>query len=323
MHIDLPRVSRASPTRASCLTRTSCLARTSFLALGLALSGAASAQTPPAPPSVPPSALPSALPAPTDARPVDPNAVVARVDGTPITEADLAVAQEDPALSLPNTEESQKRGILIGYVIDLKLGAKAAEAAKLGDSPEFQKRLAYLRDKLLVDEYLDRETKKATSPAAARALYDETVKDMKPEDEVRARHILVPTEDEAKKVEARVKGGEDFAKVAADASSDPGSKSEGGELGFFTRDRMVAPFAEAAFAMKPGEISRPVQSQFGWHVIQTEERRTKPVPAFDEMKEQIDQYLTRKAQQDVVLALRQSGKVQRMDQPTAPAAPKP
>ncbi len=146
---------------------------------------------------------------------------------------------------------------------------------------------------------------------------------MKPEDEVRARHILVTSEDEAKKVEARVKGGEDFAKVAADVSSDPGSKTEGGELGFFTRDRMVAPFAEAAFGMKPGEISKPVQSQFGWHVIQTEERRTKPVPAFDDMKEQIDQYLTRKAQQDVVLALRQNGKVQRMDQPASAPAPKP
>lgn len=301
MHIDLPPASRAR------------LASATFLVLGLALSGPAFAQTPASPPST--------LPAP--AKPVDPNAVVARVDGTPITEGDLAVAQEDPALSLPNTEEAQKRGILIGYVIDLKLGAKAAEAAKLGDSPEFQKRLAYLRDKLLVDEYLDRETKKAMTPQAVRALYDETVKDMKPEDEVRARHILVTSEEEAKKVEARVKGGEDFAKVAADVSSDPGSKSEGGELGFFTKDRMVAPFAEAAFAMKPGEISRPVQSQFGWHVIQTEERRTKPVPAFDEMKDQIDQYLTRKVQQDVVLALRQSGKVQRMDQPAMPPAPKP
>ncbi len=303
MHIDLPRASRIS------------LARVSFVALGLALSGSAFAQSPPMPPS--------ALPAPTVAKPVDPNAIVARVDGTPITESDLAVAQEDPALSLPNTEEAQKRGILIGYVIDLKLGAKAAEAAKLGDTPEFQKRLAYLRDKLLVDEYLERETKKATSPEAARALYDETVKDMKPEDEVRARHILVTSEDEAKKVETRVKGGEDFAKVAADVSSDPGSKSEGGELGFFTKDRMVGPFAEAAFAMKPGEISQPVKSQFGWHVIQTEERRTKPVPPFDEMKEQIDQYLTRKAQQDVVLALRQNGKVQRMDQPTTATVPAP
>lgn len=83
---------------------------------------------------------------------------------------------------------------------------------------------------------------------------------------------------------------------------------------------MVGPFAEAAFAMKPGQLSEPVKSQFGWHVIQTEERRTKPVPAFADMKEQIDQYLTRKAQQDVVLALRKSGKVEREDQPSIPAA---
>jgi peptidyl-prolyl cis-trans isomerase C len=84
---------------------------------------------------------------------------------------------------------------------------------------------------------------------------------------------------------------------------------------------MVEPFAEAAFKMKPNEISDPVKSQFGWHVIQVEERRTKPAPTFEELKDQIDQYLTRKAQQDVVLALRKNGKVERVDQPAVEAAP--
>jgi peptidyl-prolyl cis-trans isomerase C len=287
------------------------LLRTTALATALVLPAAAGAQAP-----TPLPAAPAASPAP-----VDPNRVVATLDGAPITEGDIAAAAEDPALTLPGSDEKQKRDILIGYVIDLKLGAKAAAAAKLADSPEFQKKLAYMRDKLLVDEYLERETKKAITPEAARKLYDETAKTVPAEEEVRARHILVEGEDEAKKVAARVKGGEDFAKVAAEVSTDPGSKTDGGELGFFTKDRMVAPFAEAAFKMKPTEISDPVQSQFGWHVIQVEERRTKPVPTFEEMKDQIDQYLTRKAQQDVVLALRKSGKVERMEQPAAASAP--
>src|SRR4051812_49034939 len=87
---------------------------------------------------------------------------------------------------------------------------------------------------------------------------------------------------------------------------------------------MVAPFAEAAFKMKPNEISAPVKSQFGWHVIQVEETRTKPVPPFDEMKEQIDQYLTRKAQREAVLALRAGANIERLDESgkvTPPAAP--
>lgn len=263
---------------------------------------------------------PAAAPA-TAAQP-SPGTVIARVDGEPITEADLAIAAEDPALSLPGTDPAQKREILIGYVIDLKLGAKAAEAKKLGDTDAFKRRLAYLRTKLLVDDYIEDETKAAANPAAAKKLYDETVKEMKPEDEVHARHILVDEEADAKKAYTRVKGGEDFAKVAAELSKDPGSKTDGGDLGFFSKERMVAPFAEVAFKMKPNEISEPVKSQFGWHVIQVLDRRTKPVPSLEDMKEQLDQYLTRKAQQDAVLSLRQSGKVERLDKPADAATPK-
>jgi peptidyl-prolyl cis-trans isomerase C len=279
------------------------LARASALALALALAGGAQAQAPqPAAPAAAPAAK------------ADPARVVARVNGQPITEADLAVAAEDPALSIPGTDEAQKRDILLNYVADLKLGAKAAEDAKLASGPDFGRRLAYVRDKLLVDEYLEQQVKKAVTPEAVRKVYDDTTKEMKPEEEVRARHILVESEDEAKKVAARVKGGEDFAKVAADVSKDPGSKSEGGELGFFTKERMVAPFAEAAFKMEPKQISDPVKTQFGWHVIQVEEKRTKPIPPLEEMKEQIEQYLTRKAQQETVLALRAGGKVERLDE---------
>ena len=114
------------------------------------------------------------------------------------------------------------------------------------------------------------------TPEAARKLYDETVKSVPAEQEVRARHILVENEEDAKKAAARVKGGEDFAKVAGELSKDPGSKTDGGDLGFFTKDRMVEPFAEAAFKLEPGQISDPVKSQFGWHVIKVEEKRNKP-----------------------------------------------
>lgn len=282
------------------MTKHSTFWATTAVALALVSAGAASAQTPPAP--------------------VAPETVVAKVNGSPITAGDLAVASDDPALSLPGVDEAQKKGLLVDYMIDLKVGAQAAEAAKVGDAPDFQRKLAYFKDKLLLDEYLEREAKKAATPEAAKALYDQTVKAMKPEEEVRARHILVEAEDEAKAIAARIKGGEDFSKVAGEVSKDPGSKTEGGDLGWFTKERMVAPFAEAAFKLSAGQVSDPLKTQFGWHVIRVEEKRTKPVPTFAEMKDQVDQYLTRKAQQDLILKLREGAKVERTD--AAPAEAK-
>ncbi|GBU18611.1 MULTISPECIES: peptidylprolyl isomerase [Methylobacterium] len=253
--------------------------------------------------------------------PAAPDTVVATVNGAKITQGDLAVAADDPALSLPGVDEEQKKNLLVDYMVDLRVGAQAAEAAKVGDTPEFKRKLAYFRDKLLLDEYLERESKKAATPEAAKALYDQTAKAMKPEEEVRARHILVDNEADAKAIAQRLKGGEDFAKVAAEVSKDPGSKTEGGDLGFFTKERMVAPFAEAAFALPVGQVSDPVKTQFGWHVIKVEEKRTKPVPSFSEMKDQVDQYLTRKAQQDIILKLREGAKVERVGAAATPAKP--
>jgi peptidyl-prolyl cis-trans isomerase C len=139
------------------------------------------------------------------------------------------------------------------------------------------------------------------------------VKSVPAEQEVRARHILVENEDEAKAIATRVKGGEDFAKVAGEVSKDPGSKTDGGDLGFFTKDRMVEPFAEAAFKLEPGQISDPVKSQFGWHVIRVEEKRAKPAPTFEETKDQVESYLGRKAQQDLIVGLRKDAKIERLD----------
>ena len=191
--------------------------------------------------------------------------------------------------------------------------ATVREAAKVGSGADFARKLAYNRDKTLLDAYLDQEAKKAVTPEAARKLYDETVKSVPAEEEVRARHILVENEDEAKTIATRVKGGEDFAKVAGEVSKDPGSKTDGGDLGFFTKDRMVEPFAEAAFKLQPGQISDPVKSQFGWHVIKLEEKRIKPAPSFEETKDQVETYLGRKAQQDLIVGLRKNAKIERLD----------
>src|SRR5256886_10106282 len=130
----------------------------------------------------------------------------------------------------------------------------------------------------------------------------------------RARHILVDDEDEAKKVLEQLKSGADFAALAKEKSKDPGA-AEGGDLGYFTKDQMVPEFADVAFKTYPGQLSNPVKTQFGWHVIKVEDRRTKQPPEFDKVKDQIEAFLARKAQTDFITKLRQSAKVERLDKP--------
>ena len=155
-----------------------------------------------------------------------------------------------------------------------------------------------------------------------RKVYEDAAKQMGGDKEVRARHILVETEDEAKAVLAELKKGADFADLAKQKSKDPGA-AEGGDLGYFTKDQMVPEFAEVAFKLEPGTLSDPVKTQFGWHVIKVEDKRDKPVPEFDKVRDQIETYLVRKSQVEFVGKLRESAKIDRIPAPAAPAAAAP
>ncbi len=137
---------------------------------------------------------------------------------------------------------------------------------------------------------------------------------MAAEQEVHARHILVATEEEAKEIEAELKKGADFATLAKEKSKDPSGAANGGDLGYFTKDQMVPEFAEAAFKLDKGQISDPVHTQFGWHIIKVEDKRTKPTPTFEEVKPQLDNYVARRAQEELVDNLRKSAKIERLDQ---------
>src|SRR5438477_6442772 len=160
-----------------------------------------------------------------------------------------------------------------------------------------------------------------TTDYAMKNVYELASKDITGKKEVHARHILVETEDDAKAVEEDLKKGADFAELAKKKSKDPGA-SDGGDLGFFTKEQMVPEFSSTAFSLEPGKISEPVKSQFGWHVIKVEEKRNRKPPPFDQVKPQIETYITRKAQADTVTKLRAEAKVERLDKPAdaAPAA---
>jgi len=240
---------------------------------------------------------------------------VATVEGQAITEDDVKIALDELGPTLPQQlDPAQRRTYAIDYLIDLKIVAAQAGREKLADAPEFRKRLEQTRDRLLMESLLTREGEKGATDAAMKAFYDETVKGLKPAQEVKARHILVETEAEAKAALERVRKGEDFAKVAAELSKDPGSGAEGGDLGWFEKDRMVPEFAEAAFALEKGAISEPVKTQFGFHVIKTEDKREKKPPEFEAVKEQLRRYMVQKAQQDYVLKLRSAAKVERPEE---------
>ena len=248
-------------------------------------------------------------------------AVLAKVDGVEITDADVKSATAELGPTLPQQLEGKARdAYVLDYLIDSKLVAKKAEADKLGDTPEFKQQMVFLRERALMEALMGSLARTAVSDEAVKKVYDDAAKGQKAVEEVHARHILVPTEEEAKAALARVKAGEDFVKVAVEVSKDPGSP--GGDLGFFTRDKMVPEFAEAAFAMQPGQISDPVKSQFGWHVIRVEEKRVKPFPPLEQVKDQVSKYVLQKAQSDLILKLRESAKVERTE-PEAPVTEAP
>jgi peptidyl-prolyl cis-trans isomerase C len=220
-----------------------------------------------------------------------PDTVVATVGGQVITEADLAFAAEDIGQDLNSIPPDQIRAVLLTQMIDLKLMAQAGAAAGLQEDDLFKLRLAYLTDRALRRAFTKTAVSDAITPEAIKAEYDKQVAAIPDEDEVHARHILVSTEDDAKAIKAEIDAGADFAELAKQKSIEPNAAQSGGDLGYFKRAVMVKPFGDAAFAMQVGQVSDPVQTQFGWHIIKVEDRRPAAKPTLEEMTPQIGQQL--------------------------------
>jgi peptidyl-prolyl cis-trans isomerase C len=246
--------------------------------------------------------------------------VLAKIDGVPITEDDVNDALEDIGPGLPpKLDGPARQRYALDYLIDMRLVAKKAAADKMDATPAFARKLAYYHDKLAMEALLTDVATKAATDEAEHKAYDEAAKAQPPVPEIHARHILLPTEAEAKAALARIKNGEDFAKVAAELSKDPAG--EGGDLGWFTKDRMVPEFADAAFKLEPGQVSDPVKTQFGWHIIKVEGKRMKTFPTFEQVKDQAARYVIQKAQSELIAKLREGAKVERTEPEAAPASP--
>lgn len=276
------------------------------------------AQTPaPAAPTAP------AAPAATTAR--NPAAVLATVNGQTITERDYAAAEAELAEAAAGIPEAQRREQIIDYLVTMRVISAQARTERMAEGPDNEARIRFATDRWLMENYIRREMERAVSPAAILAFYNERIRSQPTETEVRARHILVENEAEATAILAQLRGGASFEALAKEKSKDPGSGQEGGDLGFFTRERMVPEFATAAFEAAAGQLVGPVRTQFGWHVIRVEEKRETKPPELAEVEDQIRQFISRQAQTQIVTRLRTAAQINRPQAapatPGAPAAP--
>ena len=221
--------------------------------------------------------------------------IVASIDGINITRDEIDRAAEDNFETLIQVPEAQQAFFLSSLVAIQKIAARNAISEGLANSDAVQQRLAYQKEKILHDIWVAEQIHARVTENDIRAYFDtyvapELAKQNENVEEVQARHILVATEGEAETVIKRLEKGEGFAALAGELSLGP-SASRGGDLGYFLAEEMVQAFSDAAFALQPGELSVPVETEFGWHVIRLEDRRVVPPPSFEDLSEQIRAFL--------------------------------
>lgn len=254
-------------------------------------------------------AAPAAAPAPA----VAPETIVAKIGGVDVTQAEITLAEEGLDANYAKLPAEQRRLAALAALLDIKSIALKARQAKVDETADFKTRAAFLADRTLHDAYFKTEIADKITEAEVKARYDKEVAATTPENEVRARHILVKGEDEAKAIIKELEAGGNFEEIAKAKSTD-GAASQGGDLGYFGRGQMVPEFEKAAMDLKPGEYTKtPVKTQFGFHVVKVEDVRAKQPPAFDQVKDQVKDVVMREKYIQTVRAWRDELKVEYVD----------
>jgi peptidyl-prolyl cis-trans isomerase C len=260
--------------------------------------------------------------------PVGGDPVIARVNGSEIHRSDFMQQLQQMGPQAQQLPPQMLYAELLQKMIATKLAAAQGYADKLQDSKEAKDMMKNSEAQIVAEVYVRKTVMPKITEAKIKERYDELSSKFKPQDEVRARHILVSSEDEANDVIKQLKGGADFAKLAEEKSKDTGSAKNGGDLGYFTHDVMVKPFADAAFAMNVGDVSdKPVKSDFGWHVIKVEDKRKSSPPPLSEVHDQIANQLGQEYTNDLIKSLEAKAKVEKYNLDGSPlktaAAPAP
>jgi len=219
--------------------------------------------------------------------------VIATLNGQQITEADMALAEEQLGAQFGRLPEAERRVALLSALIDLKLLANAAVEQKIDESDEFKQQQEFLRNQALHSAFIEKNVIEQITDDEVKARYDEEVKKLTMPEEVHARHILVESEDEAKAIIKQLDDGGNFEEIAKEKSKD-GAAANGGDLGYFTKGRMVPEFETAAFAMESGSYSKePIKTQFGWHVIKVDDKRQQPAPTLEQVSDEVRSVIVR------------------------------
>jgi peptidyl-prolyl cis-trans isomerase C len=302
------------------------------------VAGLVVAQNPPAGPAPagPAAAAPAATPATATTKATDPNKVVLQVGTEKLTAkqfedfiADLG-PQAQAAMQGPAKRE------IVNQLVDAKLLAQEAQKRGLDKDPKFQRRVDMVKEQLLAQSLVENVQQGGGNDEKLKQQYEANKSQY---ETATARHILIRSKDspvplgpgkkdlsdaeakaKAEDVRKRIVGGEDFATVAKAESDDTGSGAQGGTLGTFGHGQMVKPFEDAAFGMKPGEISQPVKTQFGYHVIQLQDKKVQP---FEDVKAELAGKQGGEQLDALLKDLRKSGTVNVDDAYFGPAQPRP
>jgi peptidyl-prolyl cis-trans isomerase C len=298
-------------------------AAVAFCAAFFAATGSSLAQSPLPNPALTPDRSPTQNSSPVQ----DP--VIARVGDIEIRESDLRLADEALGANIPPQEDARRREYLIMFLSDVIVLSNAAQTRNVGDTAEIERRMEFTRRKALMDALLESTARNAVAEEAVHKAYDQYVERNPPQPELHLRFILFkfPNPDDKAAVEAaearaneairRIAGGEDFARVAVAMSDDPGAKIDSGDLGYMTRGEMGKEYAEVAFKLGKGEVSAPIKTGFGWHVIRVEDERPRKIAEFDAMRGTLVGYLSRNAQLQLLAQLRKATPIERLDKAAA------
>ncbi len=237
---------------------------------------------------------------------------VATVNGSPISRSEYDLFVKDILQGKKQELTADQKGQVLDDLINMRLLADQAEKDGLQNDPDTVAQLNLLHMRVLADAESQKYIKAfQPSDADLKAEYETAIAAMD-KTEYKARHILVASKEDGESIIKKLKGGAKFEELAKSQSTDTGSKNNGGELGWFTTSRMVKPFADAVVALKKGEITQePIQTQFGWHVIQLEDTREKTPPPFEQVKPQLTNQVIRKKLQAYVADLKKNAKIEK------------
>jgi peptidyl-prolyl cis-trans isomerase C len=236
---------------------------------------------------------------------------VAVVNGKPISAEVFDVFLRAVTGKPADEATTEQKDQLLDQLVNMLLASQAAEKEGLGKDPAVQARIDLLKMQILAEAATEKyDESHPLTEEEIRAEYDEQIAGMP--QEYKARHILVENQETAESIISQLQAGGDFAKLAAAESKDSGSASQGGDLGWFAPQTMVKPFADAVMGLEKGALTTvPVQSEFGWHVIQLEDVRSPEPPAYEDVKQQVEMIARRKKLQAYLDELRETAKIEK------------